>query len=680
MAQTNTSETQNNYKALYDDDTNSYVSAVSQLPEKEKEMVLQEPEEQGSQERLYKIGSKKAVIRILTGMMQSGKCNAANMPLVIMSILHGRFPILLNPPLKTLANQLSKRVKSGGIKYQDTFEHMTDEEKDMLKKAGKDTFNVARFDTGAEIRDTDLKTLVDKIKQKKVDCLVVLNNKAGLSKLMTFMMYCVITKFRELDIIADECHDLFNIYIRSDDVLKDAFREVIRTITEYKSLKPNKKKRIQNKRALNYAELATEAFSCFEDDTRKSPLDSSWCYYMAFILFFYSNYKNKAHNWNMYGVTATKAKLEKNKFLNRYRKIKFDQVQITRPECYVGMLDIEEELYTGDTVQCGISACIKKHVDEDDCEFTLMSHVGCSNAVHQEISNYFVKEVKKIANYRVSPIAISLNQKGYTCTMWDDEKEDCVSFNPTKAFAEPHEVITHYKNYIKACNKIPCVGIFGEGCMSQGTTFNNCSETCNDYISDYILRPLNKQMALEDVSDWLQKIGRMFGNDIQKQKRTIWTCQYDDEEREPDLAIIKKGYKIEQFLQTKDEISKDVWNKGKRLVKKGKLDNEGNVIESSHISGETPQQKLERMMRTVWPTANTRIAKFMRSIGPSTDRYDENQLRDLLIGSGFQDNITHYYGFLTNEGGNNYGKIIQKTNGKYHLRPELDDLYNECFP
>lgn len=702
MAQTNTTETQINYKALYDDDTNSYVSAVSQLPEEDKDKVLQEQLDQekqelltefeenfnspGSQERLYKIGAKTAIIRVLTGMMQSGKGNAANGPLVQMSIKNGRVAIVINPSSTTLATQLSKRIELGkdGIKYHDSFDHMSHEEKEFLKKEGKEAVNVARFDTGASIREKDIEILTDKIEQKKVDCMVVLNNKTGLSKLMKFMMYCVLTEFRQLDFIADECHDIFKVNIRSMDVFNDAYDQVIDVINDYKSKKPNKNKKAQKIMALAEAQKAVRLFELFEEDTRKSPLDSSWCYYMGFILKFYSEYKNKdddwSHNWNMYGVTATKAPLQKNKFLNGCSAIKFDQVKITAPECYVGMLDIEEELYEGDTVQCGISACIKKHVDEDDCEFTLMSHVGCSNTVHQEMSKYFVKEVKKMAKYTVCPIAISVNQKGYTCTLWNSKKEDFYTFNPTKAFAEPHEAITHFKNKIKAHNKIPCVGIFGESCMKQGTTFNNCSETCNDYISDYILRPLKKQLSLEDVSAWLQKIGRMFGNDREKHTRTIWTCKYEDKEREPDLAIIKKGYKIEQFLQTKDEISKHVWNKGKRLVKKGKLDDEGNVIESSHISGETPQQKLERMMRTVWPTANTCIGRFMRSLGPSAEKRDKSAFQELLTGSGFKKvNIIEFQNDSTKDH-SYYGNIIQETNGKYHLRPELDDLYNECFP
>ena len=648
---------QTNYNS--DSDETEYFSCISSTPTAYMNTFLDD---------CYEFQDTK-VIEILTKSIQSGKTNDAIIAPMLLSIANKRLPILLHPSNLSLTDQSTERIQEGIVKYIDNLK-MNEDDKQTLKDLGKIKVNVARFDSGVK-ENLDIKSLVQKIKSGDVNVMVFLNNKHGLRQLCEFLNYVYLSTFTNVDIIVDECHASLSIDLRDDLLFKQQFNESKSVFAEFTRLKKEFSTKSLKKKEFNYAHDALEFF-----EELAFPSGSICNFYMAYICFLYSI----SNNWTMTGVTATTQPLFYNKFIQQNKKdLVFQISRLNIPICYVGLNDIIRKNYTGD-IEVGIEKCIKFHLQRNSPKLIMMSHVGPKNIVHLEYAKKFVEIVKAQMDDTVFGMAIIHNQKGFTFNYISSKNVFKIK-SCTKKFAEPWKMLKAYSEAIATkLKKRPFIGIFGDACMKEGITYNKYEDNSKIFIDDYIMKPKKTKLSLKDSYKMTQKIGRIFGCDASQEssERRIWTPLYDN--RPSDFDVVLDGNKVENYLQKAGEVCTSHLKQAKHLVKKGKLDDDGNVIDTpvTHTSGETPQQKLERMMRTVWPTADSCIANFMRNIGEETT-YTEIELDKFMKDMKFKNARKPDFMEWSTPTHQTYGKIIEFVNGKYRLCTELRDLYIECF-
>lgn len=553
---------------------------------------------------------------------QSGKTQDAIIRPMEESFRQGRIPVIIIPSRIQLQKQVTKRLIS---EFQSQEDINVQKIIDMTSLSPK---KIGRFDTGnVGNRLSGSIDALKRISDNSVKTFVVLNNKAGMTKLLCTMAQTD----KKFDIIVDEIHGFFNLSTNDTDIQELQFM----TDTQFWKI-------------LNFSIQRKKILS-----DRKVKLDN-----LERIVTLFEIIRKGGHKFS--GCTATVSYVAQSpliKLLNLDPRI----IKLNIPECYYGYERIQKETYEG-SYKIAIGY-ILEDISKTGESTTTMCHVNRKQEKHKEAAFYWIDTCLEKGIDRLRILAMIDNGDGY---MFYDHRKNNLLIEKMRV-SEPWRIVNTLKT-----KGYDVIGIFGDQCMSESNTYQKCSGDVNCPINNLIVVPFNHSITKMTVM--IQKIGRIFGNDtIGKAKRTIWFPECEGESYQTKL---EKGLALDYHLQKESTIRRVNFKRAAKLAKSGKLDQDGNIIEEAESQNiHVNYDDLEDRFRN-YKTANTKIARFVRSLDNTRDSYTKEYLIDLIEKSGYNNSSQMLHSFCTND---NFSLYLFIKNEYYSLIPEVKEIHKKVF-
>lgn len=554
---------------------------------------------------------------------QSGKTQDAIIRPMEESFSQGRIPVIIIPSRIQLQKQITKRLL-GEFKKQDN----TNIEK-IINMTSLSSNKIGRFDTGnVGNRLSGSIEALRKISDGSIKTFVVLNNKAGMTKLLCTM----VQSDKKFDIIVDEIHGFFNISLGDLDV------EELKFMTDTKFWK--------------VLEFARNRKKLLND--RKIKLENTERIFTLFEII-----KKCGHKFS--GCTATVSYVAQSLFV---KMLNLDPrvIQLDIPECYYGYERVIKESYEG-SYKVAIGFILEDTVQTGEST-TVMCHVNRKQQAHKEAAFYWIDTCLEKGIDKLRILAMIDNGDGYR---FYDHRKNTLLIEKINV-SEPWRIVNTLK-----CKGYDVIGIFGDHCMSESNTYQKCSDDVNCPINHLIVVPFNHSLAKMTVM--IQKIGRIFGNDTRGEaKRTIWFPECEGESYQ---TKIEKGLSLDYHIQKESTLRRVNFKRAVKLAKSGRLDRYGNIVEQNneeHINYEDLEDRFRNYL-----TANTKIAKFVRSLDNTLEIYTKEYIIDLLSKAGYNQPQSMFISITTNNG---YGSMqFFETNNysSYLLIPEIKAIHKKVF-
>jgi hypothetical protein len=581
------------------------------------------------------------ILQILTKDPQAGKTHDCIVTRCVLSYNRGRIPIVITPSKIALSEQTGGRIVEGVNElFLQDITNLNDIQKNLIKndlKCFKDG-EIGRWDTGSTGKGKlsgNTKKDIKKIRDGDIKALVVLNNKAGISKLNVLLAYMTDKKF---DIIIDEAHSILNIGTLSGrfDFQYDYFNNMINSCPE------------NGDNLVQYGEV---------------PFDQS-----GRIMYILKQFLERNGGISLIGCTATVSYLTQNKTLKDIG-IEFPVIQMNIPECYIGYKKCEKKIYRDNIEDAFIEI-----VQQEKNGTTLMLHSGHKQTCHYKSCETWVKCCKDTGIEHNKVGAMTDNSEGYS--LYDSHMKlvERIKKNgkiDNKVLTEPWQAVEKFKK------RFSYLGIFGDICMGESNTYQKCTEEVNCPINHMIMRGIDG-VAYKDLTKIIQKSGRLFGNDTSKKnnKRTIWFSSEKEQKK------YEHGFKLDKHLQNKGlSLSAIIFKDENKIVKKGNFDLDGKEIETVQRGPNDPDtpDEIESQFKRWHRTRNqTKIARLMREL--KVDKlYTKQEFLGIAHSVDFKnkDIITNMSRSLRTQNG--YGNIIEVSGDNIRIRPEIKEMYMKYF-
>ena len=541
---------------------------------------------------------------------QSGKTQDAIIRPMEESFRQGRIPVIIIPSRIQLQKQITKRLLGEFVNHNNT-----NVEK-IINMTSLSSNKIGRFDTGnVGNRLSGSIEALKKLSDDSIKTFVVLNNKAGITKLLCTMAQ----SDKKFDIIVDEIHGFFNVSLGDTDIeeLQFSINTQFWNVLEFSR---NRKKQLND---------------------RKIKLDSLERIFTLFQIIRRGNHKFS-------GCTATVSYISQSplvKLLNLDPRI----IQLNIPDCYYGYERIQKESYEG-SYKVAINHILDDIVQTNKST-TVMCHVNRKQQTHTEAAFYWIDTCLEKGIDKLRILAMIDNGDGYR---FYDHRKNTLLIEKINV-SEPWRIINKLK-----CKGYDVIGIFGDHCMSESNTYQKCSDDVNCPINHLIVVPFNH--SIEKMTVMIQKIGRIFGNDtLGEATRTIWFPECEGESYQ---TKIEKGLSLDYHIQKESTLRRVNFKRVVKLAKSGRLDQYGNIIEQQEIQKSVNYEDLEDRFRN-YLTAKTKIAKFVRSLDSTKEAYTKENIIDLLREAGYKQPQSMFISITTNNG---YGSMqFFETNNYYSM-------------
>lgn len=418
---------------------------------------------------------------------------------------------------------------------------------------------IGKFDTGSvETRLGSYKQAIKLLESKKLKCFIVLNNTHGIDKLLLTMAL----SGHKFDVIVDEIHGFLKTPPQVDNKFSEKPQEFETIIKQTnKSLRP-----------LNLDKLGR----------------------LAILI-----HMCKTRDFNLIGTTATVSFIAQSKIVKSLN-INPTVVKIDVPECYHGWKDIPKKYYKDNYTDA-----IRKILKRSPLGTITMCHVGNAVKKHIEAAQNWVTLCKQQGHYNTC--AIIDNSEGYTIY-----NSDMVPFKyDKKSTTEPWVIVNKCLG-----KRYRFIGIFGDRCMSESNTYQKCNDEVNCPINDMIVMPC--KTSLDDMTLIIQKVGRIFGNDSNENRRTIWVVEGDN-------VKIERGMKLDDKLQDEGQLGVVDYPSVKK-----------SLSASNNYGKKTTNYENTEKRFMAYRKHNTKIAMFVRSLDNSRISYAKKELLDRLSDAGYE--------------------------------------------
>lgn len=518
-----------------------------------------------------KIDIAKDEIVIYTKPCQAGKTHDCVVVRFALSKIKNRIPILIVPPLIANQQQTKGRIFEGiNINFLDSNPVLSEFQKNQLKnkvpqfKKGE----IGIFDSSAEGSEecgTNTKETLERVRKGEIKAFVVLNNKRGLDRLLALLV-SMTEKDKGVDIVIDEVHNVLDINESPNyNENKVEFEDYIQ--------------RCRNRKGVV--------------NTNMIPFTQEEKY--NFIM---EKFLEKKGKWTISGLTATVSYLSQNEHLESLG-IKFPVVKMDAPDCYIGYDKCEKKVYNGKE---GTKEAFNQilNLEKDNNDFVIMHHAGNKQNFHKHAAKVWGETCEE--NGKDPKLVGSMidNANGYSHLDCNGNTIQVVKKG--KDFSEPWQAVKHFKK------RTPILGIFGDTCMAESTTYQKCDKENNVYISHLVNKSI-KGVTLKQMTKVIQKVGRINGNDSNgsENKRTIWFAS------EKEKIKFENGFGLENRLQivSGECLTKTDYKEQELIAKMGKLDLDGNDktgtpaenTRSNGYKGTKNFEESKKLAKVVFPNA-----------------------------------------------------------------------------
>jgi hypothetical protein len=581
------------------------------------------------------------MIEILTKGCQGGK-TVTIVARCILSSLDKRFFIVVVPSIIGLSEQNSGRIEKGIDPAFIDSVNVDNAKKEILKGSPKHftSGQIGRWDTGCKKEENgklsgDISKDIKKIREGKIKGLVVLNNKAGISKLIVLLSYL---KDKKVDIIIDEVHTFLDI-----GPLSRTFER------RYKS----------------FEETCNEDFPDENDAISYKNVDFDINGRKMWIL---RKFIERQGGISITGLTATISYLVQNNQIKNLG-LEFPVIMLDTPDCYIGYKNCVKKIFKGDYTDC-FNEIIKED-KENENGTTVMFHSGNRQETHYTACEDWINCCKENGVPPEKIGSMTDNSEGYT--HYDSNNKIIKKLKKGGKITEPWQAVYEFKKVT------PFMGIFGNNCMGMGNTYQKCTPKINCPINHMVTKDMDKCLN-KDLTKKIQQYGRICTNDTSKKnnKRTIWFSSVKEQKK------FEHGFKLDKHLQLK---SKEVslaaldFKTENKIVKKGNFDLDGKEIKSIHRGPndlDTPDEIESKFQRWHKTRSQSKIAKMMRKL--KVDKlYTRQEFLDIADSVNFKkDNvITNMSRSVRIQGG--FGNIIEVLGNNIRIRPEIKELYIKYF-
>jgi hypothetical protein len=573
------------------------------------------------------------ILQILTKDPQAGKTHDCIVTRCVLSYNRGRIPIVITPSKIALSEQTGGRIVEGVNElFLQDIANLDDFQRNLIKKDLKcfKDGEIGRWDTGCTGKGKlsgDIKKDIKKIRDGDIKALVVLNNKAGINKLVVLLAYMPEDKF---DIIIDEAHSILNIgkLSRTFDFHYNSFNNMIQQFPE--------------ENPISYTDV---------------PFDQS-----GRIMWILKQFLERNGGISLIGCTATVSYLTQNETLKDIG-IEFPVIQMNIPECYIGYKKCEKKIYRDNIEDAFIEI-----VQQEKNGTTLMLHSGHKQTCHYKSCETWVKCCKDTGIEHNKVGAMTDNSEGYS--LYDSDMKLLERVKKNGIFTEPWEAVEKFKK------RFSYLGIFGDICMGESNTYQKCTEEVNCPINHMIMRGIDG-VAYKDLTKIIQKSGRLFGNDTSKKnnKRTIWFSSEKEQKK------YEHGFKLDKHLQNKGlSLSAIIFKDENKIVKKGNFDLDGKKIEQVQVpvpERATGRNMYERFVK--FKNSTNPKSEFVKNLDPEKV-YTRQQIYNKLKTAGFASPSGIFNTFINED--NNYNKItiLEKIgNDQYKLLQKYVKDHKKAF-
>lgn len=232
------------------------------------------------------------------------------------------------------------------------------------------------------------------------------------------------------------------------------------------------------------------------------------------------NNTNDNDKWTITGLTATIGYLVKNKNLD------FKVVSMDIPDCYKGYLHCDKKINENGIKETFVD--IIKNNKKDNT--TVMCHCGVKITAHLKTVFDWGEACYEAGIDQEKIGSMVDNGSGYSLYDYKGELQKRL-----KKTCEAYKVVMKFKAIY------PYLGIFGDICMNQGITYQSCNSNENVNIDHVVIRPFRQ--SVQNMTPVIQKIGRIFSNDTNNNKRVLW---FPSKEHK---ITTDHGFLFEEYLQ-----------------------------------------------------------------------------------------------------------------------------------
>lgn len=579
------------------------------------------------------------MIEILTKDPQAGKTHDGIVAGCVLSHELGRFPIVIIPSKIGLQKQTTSRVADGvEVDFVQDIKNLNEIQKKIIKENPKvfTTDQIGRWDTGSKGKGKlsgKISKDIKKIREGKIKALVVLDNKAGISKLIVLLAYL---KDKNVDIIIDEAHSVLNI------------GPMTRTFERQYSYFDGLCEDFPEEEAVSYTDVP------FDKEGRK--------------MWIIKKFLERQGGISITGLTATVSYLTQNQQL-KDAQVEFPVIKMNIPECYIGYKKCVKKIYDKEVEDAFRQIILLDK--ENPNGTTVMLHSGHKQESHHKACETWTRCCKENGIDSKKIGAMTDNSAGYC--LYDSENKLVKKIEKNGPYTEPWQAVNEFKK------QFPFLGIFGDMCMGESNTYQKCTKDVNCPINHMVMHGL-KKYAYKDLTKPIQKSGRIFGNDTsgKDNKRSIWFSCAEEQKR------YEHGFKLDKHLQNKgQEVSLAMidFKTENKLVKKKNFDLDGKEVEYVPRGPNVPDtpDEIEMQFNRWYKTRNqTKIAKMMRKLD-AEKIYTKQQFLDIAHSVGFKnkDIISNMSRSLRTQNG--YGNIIEVNDENIRIRPEIKNLYTKYF-